>query len=352
MEKQKGVWNSWTKLMIEELTHGIILWESLPRPSGPSHSWIQWIPLAAFPREHPKTKRTTRRSCMVWLLISPWRSWKFGALACTKKRPRNWKLKLEFSLLREKKMAVFKGWMIDLEEAATKLTKPSPLKPYPPHLHHVLTRCHSCQGWGTSGRDTPAKDIQKDKWKKFKSVPSIVQSPNQLVNTIESPVIFVQKKSADWLYPIMPSILVKPQKLHLSQSSWYPRCFFLAPDPCSQTCQTSNHLTAMPAIRQAVGRMYWMNWMFHPKFLATCHGKHSASFPPGFSSWVQGPVLQQMQRHVESFSSHPLPGFTIGGIRTYLQHPCRAHSELSAQQIGFLPEKTAARNKLRHFLEK
>ena len=139
------------------------------------------------------------------------------------------KLKIEalnFLFFAKKKMAVFKGWMIDLEEAATKLTKPSPLKPYPPHLHHVLTRCHSCQGWGTSGRDTPAKDIQKDKWKKFKSVPSIVQSPNQLVNTIESPVIFVQKKSADWLYPIMPSILVKPQKLHLSQSSWYPRCFF------------------------------------------------------------------------------------------------------------------------------
>lgn len=129
-------------------------------------------------------------------------SGKFGALACNKKRPRNWKLKhWIFSSSRKKKTdpiwAVFMGGMIDLEEA-TKLTKPSPLKPYPPHLHHVLTRCHSCQGWGTSGRHTPAKDIQKDKWKKFKSVQSIVQSPNQLVNTIESPVIFVQKKIS-WL---------------------------------------------------------------------------------------------------------------------------------------------------------
>lgn len=153
-------------------------------------------------------------------------SCKFGALACLEIE--NWSI--EFSLLREKKTdpiwAVFMGGMIDPEEAATKLTKPSPLKPYPPHLHHVLTRCHSCQGWGTSGRHTPAKDIQNDKWKKFKSVQSIVQSPNQLVNTIESPVIFVQKKSADWLYAIMPWILVKPQKLHLSQSCWYPRCFF------------------------------------------------------------------------------------------------------------------------------
>jgi len=75
-------------------------------------------------------------------------------------------------------LAVFMGGMIDLEAAPTKLTNLSPLKPYPPHLHHVLTRCHSCQGWGTSGRHTPAKDIQKKKWKKFKSVQSIVQSPN------------------------------------------------------------------------------------------------------------------------------------------------------------------------------
>lgn len=136
-------------------------------------------------------------------------SCKFGALACNKKTASKLKIEaLNFLFFAKKKTdpiwAVFMGGMIDPEEAATKLTKPSPLKPYPPHLHHVLTRCHSCQGWGTSGRHTPAKDIQKDKWKKFKSVQSIVQSPNQLVNTIESPVIFVQKKSADWLYAIMP----------------------------------------------------------------------------------------------------------------------------------------------------
>lgn len=127
----------------------------------------------------------------------------------------------------------FYGGVIDLEKAATKLTKPSPLEPYLPHLHHVLTRCHSCQGWGTSGRNTPAKDIPKAKWKKFKSVQIIVQSPNQLVNTIESPVILFPKKNQ--LIGCIPwwSRSLKNLKEHASPAKQQTP-LFLAPDLCNQ----------------------------------------------------------------------------------------------------------------------
>ena len=64
LEKQKGVWNSWTKLMIEELTHGIILWESLPRPSVlPQLDSVDSS--CCLPKNIQKLSWQQRRSCMV-----------------------------------------------------------------------------------------------------------------------------------------------------------------------------------------------------------------------------------------------------------------------------------------------
>ena len=41
--------------------------------------------------------------------------------------------------------------------------------------------------------------------------------------------------------------------------------------------------------------MNWMNWMFHPKFLPTFHGKHSALFPPQRLQLGLGTCIQTME---------------------------------------------------------
>ena len=41
--------------------------------------------------------------------------------------------------------------------------------------------------------------------------------------------------------------------------------------------------------------MNWMNWMFHPKFLPTFHGKHSASCPPQRLQLGLGTCIQTME---------------------------------------------------------
>ena len=110
---------------------------------------------------------------------------------------------------------------------------------------------------------------------------------------------------------------MKPQKLHLSQSSWYPRCFFWAPDPCSQACQASNHLTAMPGYTTGSRpRMYWMNWMFHPKL--SCHMSWQALsiFPSIKASSHGSRDLHCNKCSVMLSPSAPsgFPGFTIGII--------------------------------------